>query len=133
MPSGIVHSKWSKIILGKEYSHVHKHMDSPSKGLLKWHHRILRHNPFIHPVYYAIKHKSLSAGLACLQHIIQDYFILFLLWIIFLLLSGYFDLFEEALGISLLLIFLITFFNFIFEIFWMIPQTVLKFICGLLK
>ncbi len=126
MPSGIVHSKLSKRLLGKQYSYVHAHMDSPSKGVLKWRHRIIRHNPFIHPVYYIVKHRNLGAGLACLQHIIQDYYTIFLSWIILLLVSERFGLFVQVLAITLAVIFMITFLNFIFEVVWLTPVTIGK-------
>ncbi|PIO00320.1 hypothetical protein COT72_01285 [archaeon CG10_big_fil_rev_8_21_14_0_10_43_11] len=126
MPSGIVHSKWSKRLLGRSYSYVHRHMDAPAQGALKWRHRVIRHNPFIHPVFYALKHKRVGAGLACLQHIIQDYYVLFLTWIIMLLVSKLFGFFLFALGVTLGAIFIITFFNFLFEIVWVTPHTLIS-------
>ncbi len=126
MPGGIEHSKCSKRILGRNYSYIHAHMDAPSKGILRWHHRLVRHNPFVHPIYYTLKHRNPFAGLACLQHIIQDYIVQFLIIVIIGILlwnAGKVELIKSGvilIGMALTVI------TITIEVPWMIPGLVFR-------
>lgn len=126
MSPGFVHRKWSKKLLGKTYYKVHSHMDAPSKGLLKWRHRVLRHNLLFHPFYYAVKHRDVKAGLACVQHVIQDYWNKFLLLLVVLLLADKIGLSKPIIYLTLSYLVSISVLALLFEIGWEILNLPVK-------
>ncbi len=62
MPSHDIHKMVDRIVLGREYEHVHKWMDEPVKWLgVK--HRMCRHNPLILLMRFGISDDFVAAML----------------------------------------------------------------------